>query len=319
MIFKRIDNKAEQIARLEALISMRPPRPVADRMQSDLEAMTKGFLGEQEVAKWINRRYGDSDRYAVIHDLHFSFDGVRIQFDHIVIHRNLCMVYVFETKNAPTGIRQQPDGQWSAGSSRRPISSPLIQAKSAAETLRRWLDRCHPGLVVEVRPVLVVTRDTQIEADTETFIRSDGIEDYSEQVFNDWSLFDLVHRLTRAKIKGFDVAKMTSIAEQLVAGHRPISINPVATYGWKPPTRPPVESQPMKDTPPSSDVEIGPGVILKRNYKGFAIRHEGAQVARDVIDEIGRRHGEWNDRWQNWIVPADAANRVAAALKGKIS
>lgn len=319
MILKRIDNKAEQIAHLEALLAANPPRPVADKMRADLEAMAKGFLGEQEVAKWINRRYGSGDLYAVIHDLHFSFDGVRIQLDHIVIHRYTCMVYVFETKNAPAGIRQEPDGQWTAGSNRKPILSPLTQVKSAAEVLRRWFDRHYPGLVIEVKPVLVVTRETLIEADPESYIRSDGMEEFSERVFNDWSLFDLVHRLARAKIKGFTLERMTQIGNELVKGHRPITINPASAYGWRPSSSITVEKPSEHDTPPSAHVEIGPGIVLKRNYRGYAIRHEGSQVAKDVIDEIGRRHGEWNDRWQNWIIPTEAVSRVANALRGKIS
>lgn len=319
MILKRIDNKDKQVAHLEALLSANPPRPVADKMRSDLEAMAKGFLGEQEVAKWINRRYGSSDLYAVIHDLHFSFEGVRIQFDHIVIHRYTCMVYVFETKNAPAGIRQGRDGQWTAGKNRKPIASPIIQAKSAAEALRHWFDKHHPGLVVEVRPVLVVTQDTHIEADPEDYIRSDGMESFSERVFNDWSLFDLVHRLSRSKIKGFTLKRMKDIGNELVAGHRPITINPASAYGWRPSSSDDVETASTSAPVPAAAVEIGPGIVLKRNYKGYAIRHEGSQVAKDVIDEIGRRHGEWNERWQNWIIPTEAVNRVANAFKGKIS
>lgn len=319
MILKKIDNKAEQIALLQGLLDARPPKLIADKIQFDLDSMIKGFQGEKEVAHWLNRRYSNSDLYAVIHDLHFAFDDVRVQFDHIVIHRHMCLIYVFETKNAPGGIRQEKNGQWSAGASVKPIPSPLVQAKSGAETLRRWLDRAYPGLIVEVRPVLVVTQATKIDADPETYIRSDGFEDYAEQVFNDWPLFEILYRVGRCKLKGFNQQKLIEMGQALVKGHRPLAINPVTTYGWRPPIQSAQVGSPESRAGSSADLEIGSGVILKRNHRGFAIRHDETLIGSEVIDEIGRRHGEWNERWKNWIVPSEAASHVADAIRRMIS
>lgn len=98
-----------------------------------------GVRAEKQMAHYLDRHFKDSDRFLVLHDLRFEFEGDTAQIDHLVIHP--FGVAIIESKSVSTAVRINHLGEWERQwkSSWMGMPDPLLQGERQGKLLRLLL------------------------------------------------------------------------------------------------------------------------------------------------------------------------------------
>lgn len=255
MLLKSADNKDSDIAELERLIMVAPPDRRA-RIERELRTVRAGIKAEQEAAYLIDFYFQASKNSIVIHDLRVEANGRVAQMDHVLLHRTLA-IFVLESKNFSAGMKVTEDGEFLRWNDYRKtfegMPSPLAQndrhilvLKDAFEQIE-MPTRLGMCLSPSFESYVLVSANSRIDRprrfDTTRVIKADMLRATIDTRFDKQGFLDTVGALSR-------VVSQETIAEigrQLVALHRPFTIDYTAKFGLK--VSPPERQVPMSQEP----------------------------------------------------------------------
>jgi hypothetical protein len=175
---------------------------------------------------------------AIIHDLRLDLNGRVAQIDHVLLHRTLC-VFVLETKHFQAGLKITEDGEflrWNAYTKTyESMPSPLAQNERHIAVLKDAFDRVDlpTRLGVRLTPVflsyVLVSPRAWIKRpkrfDTSHVLKADMFS--VEEELNKRGLLKGMGHLSRLVAS----ATLRAIGRQLVALHRPATIDYAARFG----------------------------------------------------------------------------------------
>ncbi len=240
MIIKKSDDRSYDIETLKNLRALpHITNDQATRLDKALIALRSGLKGEREATYHINFHYGDSDNYAIIHDLRIEYEGQVAQIDHLILGRMLTG-YLCETKYWSGGVSINSEGEFLAHYGRKTIGipSPIMQNARHIKVLNNILASNHivrpkrlgMKLPVTLNPITLVSTGATIrrpsgkvrEKFTEV-IKVDQLDDYIQACGEKDSVLSL------GKLIGAD--SLRSFAQAIAALHTPIRINYAAKFG----------------------------------------------------------------------------------------
>ena len=187
MIIKQKDSLSAKKLELDILRGYALPENKRWLVEREIRLMRSGEKGEKQSAYYIDAQFGNSDNWAVIHDLRIEIDDFSAQIDHLLINRFL-EIYVLESKNFKGGLRIDHygdfyiryNGEW------KPIESPLAQNARHIQLLRRVIEqydlapkRLKVGIPVKfidlvlVSPSSSIKRPSRQQFDTSKVVHSD--------------------------------------------------------------------------------------------------------------------------------------------------
>ncbi|OSZ72445.1 hypothetical protein CAP39_03650 [Sphingomonas sp. IBVSS1] len=234
MIVKQREDRADSIARLEALFAHpAAKRHDIERIRQQIDAIIKGDLSESKAAYALDVHFGANPNWVVIHDLRIELDGLSAQIDHLLMNR-LLDIYVLESKRLANGIKVLPNGECLTFRGKVPIAiqSPIEQNRMHIKMLDRVLAsgviRLPKRLGLTLRPKLhsiVLVSDGRISRPPtpvpgiESLIRTELVHTHLREKGDSGNPFDL------AKVIGRDT--LYELGQQLVALHKPVD------YDWQ--------------------------------------------------------------------------------------
>jgi hypothetical protein len=259
VLIKSADDKEPQIAALQALLA----RPDVDpqtrrRIDREIRGIRAGAAGERDAAYEIEFELSDSRNHMTIHDLRLEVGGRVAQIDHLVIDR-LLDVWVCESKHFSEGVAVDEHAEWVAFFRHRPtgIPSPIEQNRHhvavLTEVFKQGLVPLPTRLGITVKPkfysLVLVSNHARITrpkgraaagvSGLESVIKVEQFAKTVDKTFDERGL-TLVDKLV-----GTD--KIEMLARQLVALHRPVTVDWVARFGLAP--APPDEAPQLEATP----------------------------------------------------------------------
>lgn len=289
MILKGIDDKAPQLAALEALLT-EPPPTAWPAIQRDLAAIRAGIKAEQEAAYFIDFDLRKSERTAVIHDLRLEVEGRVAQIDHLLIHRTLT-VFVLETKHVASGLKITEDGEFLRWNDYKKtyegMASPLAQNERHIAVLKEAFERIEmpTRLGVRLDPVfrsfVVVSPKARIDRpksfDSSQVIKSDGLLQAIEAGFDKEGVlatFGAAARIVSAET-------LQEIGRKLIRWHKPIAIDHAAKY------RATVSANERPEEQPRRAGRVGQSSEPQQPTAVFACR----QCGKDSLSILHGRYG----------------------------
>jgi len=89
MIIKEKDSSRVEaaISELEGILQQKLTDQKRNLVQKELFALKKGQSGEKDAAYLINFDFGNSENWAILHDLRLRAGGLVAQIDHLLINR----------------------------------------------------------------------------------------------------------------------------------------------------------------------------------------------------------------------------------------
>lgn len=270
MLIKSADDRQGDIDALTALLA-RPElhaegRP---RIEQEIRTIRAGIAGERDAAYEIDFHYRDLPNRAVIHDLRIEVGGRIAQIDHLMIGR-LLDVWVCESKHFAQGVGVNEHGEWVSfwNGKARGIPSPVEQNRRHIAVLNdafsRGLVQLPKRLGVTLKPqlhsLILVSGGARISRPRtkaaakrvdglDTVIKVDQLKTTLDRQIDEMSAVGTFGSLARL----ISAESLLSIANQLVALHKPIEVDWAARFGLGPvsavPPRPPA---PEPGTAPSA-------------------------------------------------------------------
>lgn len=239
MLFKHADNKEPDIIALRGLLARPDCGPdLQKKIEREIGNIESGVRGEEEAAYEIQVRCGESQNWAVLHDLRVEVGSLSAQMDHLVIDRWLD-IWVCESKSFSEGIEINERGEFSALFMGRAhgIASPIEQNAKHILILERLFEsgaiRLPKRLGVTIRPnlrclVLVskkatITRPKVSLQDIECVIKNDGFARALGKSLKGNSVFALAKSVGRETLH--------DVGRQLASLHKPIRFNWAAKFG----------------------------------------------------------------------------------------
>jgi hypothetical protein len=243
MLLKLADDRSADVRALEALRVRLGLDPRTRRaIDEEIWSIRLGAKAEADAAYQLDFDLRDSKHWVVIHDLRIDLDGRVAQIDHLVISR-LLEVFVCESKSYTGGVKVNDRGEWSTYRDRRPIGipSPVEQNRRHIAVLEEVIARGYielPRRIVALRPtfkniVLVsagglITRSSKPLPELDSVVKVDQFRTYlADREFPDRQMLKLV---------GSDVIER--FGRQLVALHRPATVDWAARFGQLAPKQP---------------------------------------------------------------------------------
>lgn len=240
MIIKTAEDKESEIATLRAL-QIRPDitSEIKKRIEQEIKNIHAGAKGEREAAYEIEFTYGPSKNWMIIHDLRIECEGRVAQIDHIAISR-LLEIWVCESKHFSEGLAINEHGECTAFYGNKPygVPSPLEQNRKHIEVLesvfKTGMVKLPTRLGFNIKPsinsLILVSKRARISrpkvkiAGIDTIIKNDQFKNKIDQsIESDNNPLGLAKLISSETLEQF--------ARQLVAIHRPISINWHAKFG----------------------------------------------------------------------------------------
>ena len=189
MIIKKMVSKHEEIAELAALLKGKLTSYQRFLIERELKAIRSGVSGEKDSAYYIDFYFGDSNKWAVIHDLRLEHKGQVAQIDHLLINRFFDM-YVLESKNFSYKLKITPEGEFQTyyGKEYVGIPSPIEQNKRHIHLLDLFLkhrDILPKRIGISIRPKFkslilisprsIIARPPEKKFDTGSVIKADTL------------------------------------------------------------------------------------------------------------------------------------------------
>ena len=241
MIIKSMDSKKEDLDELSSLLKEKLTSSQRFLIERELKRMRSGVRGEKDSAYYLNFYFGNSENWAVIHDLRIEHEGQVAQIDHLMINR-LFDIYVLESKNFSYGIKITREGEFHVydGKQYFGIPSPIEQNKRHIHLLSHFLEfhKILPKRVgLQIRPKFknfilvsprsVITRPSQKEFNTNMVIKADTLR---TKIDKEVEKIDPVGGLSSIS-KFCSFATIEEVAKKIASFHRPIKINFRAKFG----------------------------------------------------------------------------------------
>ena len=291
MIIKSSDGRGADIVALERLLE-RPdvPQATRKRIEAEIRQIQSGEKGERDAAYIIDLYLGRSPNWAVIHDLRIEIDGHAAQIDHLIINR-LAQMWVCESKHFAEGVSVNEYGEWLRWWHGRPdgIPSPIEQNARHILLLDRAFD---DGLVKapkrlglvrwkpELRSLVLVSDNARIgRPKSKSLAPAEVIK--AEQLKK--RLIEEFDRAPDRKVLGI-IGKegLETFARELVALHRPASVNWSARFGLAQAAVEPPVAEPGPAAAPTASPT--PRAVSRQGWSGG----QCARCERAVSDAVVR-------------------------------
>lgn len=241
MIIKKSDSREADVQELQRLLCCQISAKQRFLLEREIKCIGSGVRGEESSAYYMNFRYGDSQNWAIVHDLRFEVNGFVAQIDHLLINRCLD-IYVLESKNYYYGIKITPEGEFLAwnGKSFIGIESPIEQNKRHIDLLERVINQqgllpTRLGIVmpaayhnlVLVAPTSRIDRPVAAVFDTSPVIKADALVDAIGKRVDAMGVINTF--ATAAKTISSET--LESFARSLARLHRPAKIDYAQKFG----------------------------------------------------------------------------------------
>lgn len=268
----------------------------------------KGDAGERETARALDRHFGPSFKIGVAHDVMLESRGVTIQIDHLLVSRTLSTAWLIETKNLSGRLSINEDGEWiqTIEESARIIPSPLDQAQGAAMGLGKWFEDNGFGVIGQIVPMVVVPHTTTIDRKTvkhdRNVVKADMLATWWDEWLEDQTLAWMISNAWRLWRRGIGEEGLTRLGQCLKTADQEV--------------RDAYRDRRRRKSEVTDERQICDGVFTMHTVRGIAIKHRNDDTIRDRVAAAARGIGEWNDRFDNWIVPEDRMDVFTSRLIG---
>lgn len=326
MILKRADDRSNDIAQLESLLSAAPDH-LHDRIKSQIANIRTGSAGERDAAHFLDREFGSSSRTAILHDLRLELNGGVAQIDHLVIHRVQATAWVLETKNYAGRLTCDEHGDWTVwyGNKPRSIPSPVNQARRQCELLRQWLAVHNISSIHKIEPVVLISPSSSIDrsklAAGNHVVKSDNFGEWWRKQSATIGLGTALRMIGKYALSGMSEEDLAHLGTMLAAAHQP------AAYDWR--SRLGLAHSAVLDTvsqsAPTRLSGLGPWAVdtphgqvtISRIPDGrYAIRNERSDALIAAVKQACTGRGRWNPRYRNWLVEEAELDAVLQAIIG---
>jgi Nuclease-related domain len=246
MLIKKSDNRDADVLDLRRLLDCQISAKQRFLIEREIKCIGSGIRGEESSAYYLDFRYKDSPRWAVVHDLRLEHNGFVAQIDHLLINRFLD-VYVLESKNYYYGIKISPEGEflvWN-GKAYVGVESPIEQNRRHISLLEKVVSQ--PGFLptrlgismpmafhnyVLVAPNSRIDRPTNSKFDSSMVIKADAlVEAIGKRVDG----MGVVESLASAA-KMVSAETLEALACSLANMHKPAKFNYTDKFGVTIPT-----------------------------------------------------------------------------------
>ncbi len=268
MIIKQSDGRLKDIETLQELLTH--PEVSAEtvrKIELEIKFIQSGVRGEKEAAYEIEFHYGQSENWAIIHDLRLVHDGRVAQIDHIVINRFLD-VWVCESKRFNEGVAINEHGECAAFYGGKPygVPSPFEQNRKHIIVLKALFDsgavelpkRLGFTIKPEIKSLILISKNARIQRPKSNV---EGIDD----ILKVDQIKPRIHRAVdfdnNSNVKFIQsVAKiispntLESLAKRLTALHVPSDFDWHARFGL--PKQIATKSRRVEIQAPSAKVEV---------------------------------------------------------------
>lgn len=242
-VLKRADDKQPTIDALNALLA-RPDvdPPTRKHIEEEIWTTRAGILGERDAAYEIDFEYANRQSHVVIHDLRIEFAGRVAQIDHLLIGR-VMDIWVCETKSFKEGVKINEYGEWYryGGGRAHGMASPVEQNRRHVAVLKDVFDKGAvrlPRRVVTLKPsllpVILVSNNARIDRPAarkaakveglDTVIKVEQLARAMDRRFDE-------HNAVRFLAKIVSVQTIQDIGRQLIAMHKPATVDWAARFG----------------------------------------------------------------------------------------
>lgn len=241
MILKTKDSTDEALNELEKLLSLPLNNKQRFLVEREQKIFKSGLRGEEDSAYFLNFAYGQSENWALLHDLRIEWKGRVAQIDHLAINRFL-EIYVLETKNFFYGVKITDQGEFNVwnGKGYIGIESPVeqnirhiavledrIKAKGLApKRLGISIPVSYQSYVL-LSPSSRVIRPKEKVYPTGNVIKADQFKSKIDKAFDDDSVFNVLGKATKI----VSTATLNEFAQGVAEMHVPASVDYRAKFG----------------------------------------------------------------------------------------
>jgi hypothetical protein len=246
MIIKNADSKTPQIEKLQELLTQsHVDTPTKKKIEQEIRNIQAGVRGENDAAYEMKVHFGESQNWAVIHDLRIEHGGIVAQIDHLLINR-LMQVYVCESKHFSEGIAINEHGEFTAfyGGRAFGVPSPIEQNNRHILILQRLFDagvvelpkRLGMTLRPELHSLVLVSKNARISRPKTASKEIDGLN----SIIKTDMLYTTLQKsndsnspLGIAKLIGSDT--LMQLAGGLAKKHKRLDMDVAAKFGLSKP------------------------------------------------------------------------------------
>lgn len=138
-VFKCVDDRQEDIARLTHLLGCKTTQEQSQRIKKEIAIIKKGVQGEKSTAFALESYFSESS--IVSHGLRLDLNGEVAQIDHLLVNKHGAIT-ILETKNFSNDVMIDDDGvfHFKRNGEFRPFPSPIEQANRQALVLRKIIN-----------------------------------------------------------------------------------------------------------------------------------------------------------------------------------
>jgi Nuclease-related domain len=297
MLIKSADDKQPQLETLASLLARSDlGAETRRRIDQEVRSVRSGIAGERDAAYQIDFYFGPSPNWMVIHDLRLEIDGRVAQIDHLLLGRTFD-VWVCESKHFAQGVGVNEHGEWTAYYEReaRGIPSPVEQNRRHTAVLqdvfRSRLVWMPSRLGIRVRPsiesLVLISADARISRPKgqaahkvdglDTVIKADQLRRTIEK--HDDTMFGPAAIVSLAKVVRPDTIER--VARELVALHRPITIDFAAKFGL---SHEPGATHAISGPAIAPEARAGPEVMDEGTVTSPTCAVCGRSVSKGVVD-----------------------------------
>lgn len=233
MILKEADSREHDLDALQKLLATTKDAQTRKRIEREIWNIRAGLSGERSAAHFLDRDFSEGMRIGLVHDLRIpDGHGGFAQIDHVMIHRIQGTAWVLETKNYSGRLVCDEWGDWSAyyGRSRKPIESPIEQARRHAVSLERWFKAQGIDGIKRFVPVVLMSPSSNFSRrnvpEGAVVLKSDQFHRWWTEQSEKLGVGTVFGMLGRYAVGGMSEDDMRSLGRRLRHAHVP------ASYDW---------------------------------------------------------------------------------------
>ena len=274
------------------------------KVLKEITKLRKGEEGEQEAAFMINRAFGQSKNFGVLHDLRIEYRGEVAQIDHLLVNRIQGRVWICETKNYSGTLSCNEHGEWTQwfGKNGHSISSPFEQARRQKAILERWLsEKGYSDL--SITPLVLVpptTRLSRKNMPTDVEVRKwDNFESWLRAKIEDVGVKDAFTMVAGRLIHARNVQWLETLGAKLVDAHSPRIVDWPTRLALPSPAAPTFDMDKLLETvaTPYGDIEF-----RTLTTGDVAFKTPANEVVIEASKAVLKGKARWNARYRNWLV-----------------
>ena len=139
MIYKTIDSKEKEIAKLKELLVKSNNAKQRAFIKADLQRIENGYKAEKDNAYYLDFYFKDNPRNILLHDIRIEHNGEVAQIDHIIINR--LGIEVLESKSFSGELTIKADGSLNVkyGNKIQTFPNPIEQNNRHVKILSEFL------------------------------------------------------------------------------------------------------------------------------------------------------------------------------------